>query len=722
MLHPFKNFPESEVTVAPSPATTGTTLSIPDSDSGKFPTPATDGDFPIIVFPATGQPTTANAEICTVTAKGALAGGNQELTITRAQQGTSARSIQVGDRVFLGLTKDFLDTLVEALQIEGDITNPIQGVKNENDMASNSAVHATTQAAVKSYVDNSTPPDATTTTKGVVELATDTEAKGGSDSAKSIVPSSLFSVLQEQSAVNLLKNGNFINNSTNGYGNTPDDWTSSSANPVQGGFPSFSKQDLIDILGVADGDIEGLWNLNEASGTATDLSSNGYDLTDTNTVTSSDDGLMERARSFDSANSEYLTASTPNANISTSQTWITFVNPSTVGTDERIMGFRNSGGGNLKVLRLSDVDGAFQLLMSGTGAGGDDRVTSPIIPKTGKWYMVVGRYDSAANELSIWVNGVKTTETTTSNPSSVTSNFSIGRVGDQDASYYDGLAQNAMILSTALSDDQVNRLWAYLSYKGQKIRRSTTDALLYQDLPQDLVERLRGKAITLTAEVYAESTNHRIYVDDGTVTANSPTSADTWETVSVTRTISSTATHIRIGFEADTTDGSMWVKEARLTQTLSSVPYTHSQNDWTRFPSLLRQNLPQMCCGYKYEENRWYGYDANWSGSGSMTISSIVGETAKFKFTGKTVTAALYLNATTGGSASNIISAELPAIADGGDYRGGGSSSDPGTTQAGVWFITGSARENVSFRKYDATNFGLGSSRQVGGTVIYEAT
>ena len=78
---------------------------------------------------------------------------------------------------------------------------------------------------------------------------------------------------------NLLKNGNFINNSTNGYGSTPDDWTSSNANPVQGGFPSMTKAELIALLGILDGDIEGLWNLNEDSGNALDLSSNGYNLT-----------------------------------------------------------------------------------------------------------------------------------------------------------------------------------------------------------------------------------------------------------------------------------------------------------------------------------------------------------------------------------------------------------------------------------------------------------
>lgn len=462
---------------------------------------------------------------------------------------------------------------------------------------------------------------ATTTTTGGVELATDAEAQAGTDTTRAITSSNLASVLEKQSSENLLKNGNFINNSTNGYGNTPDDWTSSSANPVQGGFPTFTKQQLIDLLGIADGDIEGLWNLDETSGNAIDLSSNSYNLTDTNTVGSSDDGLMAKARDFESASSEYLTAAAANVNITGSQTWFCLFKHESISVTQVLMS-KFSASDNVRHLLQSFWDGSTQRPMFWLqGLTTNSNVISDVRLEAGKWYMAVGVYNGS--EISIFVNGVKTSLSATGSATSSTADFSIGSDfsggSNAAANFMNGMMQLSGVLSVALSDNQVKRLWAYLNYRGQKIRRATSDALLYQDLPQDLVERLRGKTITLAAEVYAESTNHRIYIDDGTVTDATPTSANTWESLSVTKTISSTATQIRIGIEADTTDGNMWVKEARLTQTSSSVPYAHSQDDWARFPRLLELNPPAVLSGYKYEENRWFSFTPTITYAGGTT-------------------------------------------------------------------------------------------------------
>ncbi len=144
---------------------------------------------------------------------------------------------------------------------------------------------------------------------------------------------------------NLLKNGNFINNSTNGYGKTPDDWNDSSANPVQGGVPTLTKAELISILGISDGDIEGLWPLNEASGNALDLSSNGYNLTETGgTIAADDDGLMATARDFEHNDEEYFliaNASCPNLEIAGSQTWFCWYKPESL-EDTRLLNRNNN--------------------------------------------------------------------------------------------------------------------------------------------------------------------------------------------------------------------------------------------------------------------------------------------------------------------------------------------------------------------------------------------
>ena len=418
---------------------------------------------------------------------------------------------------------------------------------------------------------------------------------GGTPITKKVTAADLFAL--GATPPNLLKNGNFINNSTDGYGGTPDDWTSSSANPVQGGIPTLTKAELISILGVSDGDIEGLWPLNEASGNALDLSSSGYDLTETGgTIAADNDGLMATARDFETGDTEYFTiahASAGNLEITGSQTWFAFIKPETATASPRFL----SKGVNARELISSSV-GSPTFIISGLAT--NEFVISSVKTEADKWYLIIGVYDSVAEKIKVWVNGIKT-ELTASGAATGNSNaFDIGRPSGTGSNYYDGLMQNACILSTALSDDQVKRLWAYTSYKGQKIRRDSTDALLYQDLPEDLVARLRGKTVTLRARVHAESTNHRIYIYDGTDTeAVSPASADAWEDISVTATIGATATQIRIGLEADTTDGNMWVEQVALYEGSSKLPYDHSKDDWSEFSELLKLTPFDVASGYK---------------------------------------------------------------------------------------------------------------------------
>lgn len=103
------NFAVSTVATAPSPATSGTTLVVQAGDGAKFPT----GSFNATVWPVNTQPTTANAEIvrCTVT--------TDTFTITRAQEGSSARTIVVGDQIAATITAKTL-TDVETAVTTGD--------------------------------------------------------------------------------------------------------------------------------------------------------------------------------------------------------------------------------------------------------------------------------------------------------------------------------------------------------------------------------------------------------------------------------------------------------------------------------------------------------------------------------------------------------------------------------------------------------------------------
>jgi polygalacturonase len=131
-----KNFALSTVATPPSPATSGTSLSVAAGDGSKFPTPP----FNAVVWPPGTQPVAANAEIVRVTAV-----ATDTLTITRTQESTSARAIVVGDQISAGITaKTFTD-------VEGVATDWInvktQGVKGDGTTDDTAAIQAIFDAA-----------------------------------------------------------------------------------------------------------------------------------------------------------------------------------------------------------------------------------------------------------------------------------------------------------------------------------------------------------------------------------------------------------------------------------------------------------------------------------------------------------------------------------------------------------------------------------------------
>lgn len=89
------NFSYSTVAAAPSPASSGTSLSISPGDGTLFP-PA---PFYATVWPSGSIPLASNAEIIKVTSV-----STDSFTIERAQENTNARSISVGDQIIAGLT------------------------------------------------------------------------------------------------------------------------------------------------------------------------------------------------------------------------------------------------------------------------------------------------------------------------------------------------------------------------------------------------------------------------------------------------------------------------------------------------------------------------------------------------------------------------------------------------------------------------------------------
>lgn len=97
-----KNFAISTVAVAPSPPTTGTSLTVTSGEGAVFPAVP----FNATVCPPGVLPTNVNAEIVRVTAR-----SGDVLTITRTQENTNARTIAVGDLAVASITAKALTDL-----------------------------------------------------------------------------------------------------------------------------------------------------------------------------------------------------------------------------------------------------------------------------------------------------------------------------------------------------------------------------------------------------------------------------------------------------------------------------------------------------------------------------------------------------------------------------------------------------------------------------------
>lgn len=89
--HPL--FAVSLVATAPSSPTAGTSLVVTASEGARF---GSTFPFNAVICPANTLPTPANAEVVRITAR-----STDTFTIARTQEGSSARSVQVGDIIYV---------------------------------------------------------------------------------------------------------------------------------------------------------------------------------------------------------------------------------------------------------------------------------------------------------------------------------------------------------------------------------------------------------------------------------------------------------------------------------------------------------------------------------------------------------------------------------------------------------------------------------------------
>jgi hypothetical protein len=111
------NLAYSLVATAPSPASSGTTVTVTASEGSRFPDPASVGAYNAVIWPIDEVPTPDNAEVVRITAK-----STDTLTITRATESSVARTVIVGDQIAVAVTKKLFTDIEDAIaDLETDV-------------------------------------------------------------------------------------------------------------------------------------------------------------------------------------------------------------------------------------------------------------------------------------------------------------------------------------------------------------------------------------------------------------------------------------------------------------------------------------------------------------------------------------------------------------------------------------------------------------------------
>jgi len=132
-----KNLAISLVATAPSPATSGTTLVVTAGEGSRFA-----AGMNATICPAGSTPDPSNSEIVRITNV-----STNTLTITRAQESSTARTVVVGDVIFAGPSIKSFSDIETAV---GNLETPLLG--NTNAVVSGTA-YTTVLADANTYID-----------------------------------------------------------------------------------------------------------------------------------------------------------------------------------------------------------------------------------------------------------------------------------------------------------------------------------------------------------------------------------------------------------------------------------------------------------------------------------------------------------------------------------------------------------------------------------------
>jgi hypothetical protein len=117
---------------------------------------------------------------------------------------------------------------------------------------------------------------------------------------------------------------------------------------------------------------------------------------------------------------------------------------------------------------------------------------------------------------------------------------------------------------------------------------------------------------------------------------------------------------------------------------------------------------------------QWFNYTPTVTGSGSMTISSLVINEARFAIQGRTVNVTARATFTLGGTASSTVSLTLPVESLIANVPGGGGVAGDGTNVTARLIISAGSPDTIGVARYDGANWSLGTARNARFTILYE--
>lgn len=194
-----------------------------------------------------------------------------------------------------------------------------------------------------------------------------------------------------------------------------------------------------------------------------DSTASSYDLENGNAPDSTSTGGMNGygAYDFELANSDFIKidgADCANYNFSDSFTIMAYIKPESNGSSNAITG-KWSGSNANHIFRT--VSGKVSLIVkTNVGNYQEDGATTLSI---GTDYHVIGRYDEANTDVDVFVNGSKdgtTTNTSGTLNSAGTTGFAVSSIqGGSASNEFDGIIDEVMVVSTALSDNDISTLY-----------------------------------------------------------------------------------------------------------------------------------------------------------------------------------------------------------------------------------------------------------------------